>query len=415
MVAGVPERGSGQRAEHAQLARRAVRELPGRVRRAPRDGGDSRGLPRRLRRLPKAARRPRASDGAGCAVRLGSGSRGDADVLHPPGVQGRLRHEGHADDDGGRHRLRDGRAPRRRDHRRSPAGEGRHRLRQGQRDRVQRRHRESRRIRRSDRPVPGIRGAEHVGRAGLQPLRHRALAAGLELGVGRRGLREPRHLRLLRADGRVVQGAGVAQRHRQPADDQGADPLRRRRRVEPPGGPRGHQLPHRPRYGPRAGRPRGSRPRLLRSQGHLHGGAGSTGFRRALRRLRRRRRSRRRGRAAAGRHAHRDRPRVHGQAHLERRGDQRPDRRRDQDRPPRPPRGGPRRVAGRAPSRRSRRARHGLHVPGRAGRDPADPHARALLQDPRRRPRVRGTGSRRHVEALPRRARGGPRAPSRAT
>ncbi len=56
--------------------------------------------------------------------------------------------------------------------------------------------------------VSGILGAEHLGRAGLQPLRHRALAERFEYGVGRGGRGEPRHLRLLRTDGRVLQGSG---------------------------------------------------------------------------------------------------------------------------------------------------------------------------------------------------------------
>ncbi len=96
--------------------------------------------------------------------------------------------------------------------------------------------------------------------------------------------------------------------------------------------------------GPRSGRARRPGARPLRSPGDLHGGAGGTGFHRALRRLRRRGRAGQRGRAAAGRHAHRDRPRVHGQAHAERRGDQRSDRQRDQDRPPGPARREPGRV-----------------------------------------------------------------------
>ena len=54
-------------------------------------------------------------------------------------------------------------------------------------------------------------------------------------------------------------------------------------------------------------------------------------------------------------------------AHAERRGDQRSDRQRDQDRPPGPARREPGRVGRSVLSRRSRRARHGAHVPARAG------------------------------------------------
>ena len=217
-----PERGAGERAQHAQPARRAVGDLPGCLRRASLDGGAARGLPRRLRGVPAASRRPRAGAGAGRAVRRRPRPGRAPDVLRSPGLQGRVRHEGHAHHDGGGHRLRRGCAPRRCHRRRPAAAEGRHHLRQGERHRVQRRHRQSRRAGHRDRPLPGLRGAEHVGRAGLQPLRHRTFAAGLELRVGRRGLGEPRRVRLLRADRRLLQGTGVPERRGEPAHDQGA-------------------------------------------------------------------------------------------------------------------------------------------------------------------------------------------------
>ena len=111
---------------------------------------------------------------------------------------------------------------------------------------------------------------------------------GSSSGSGRRRVGEPRRLRLLRADRGIVQGAGVPQRGGQPADDQGADPVRRRRRIESAGGPCRPQLPHGEDAALVLGRPRGPGARLLRSAGHLYGAAGGPGLHGTLRRLRRR-------------------------------------------------------------------------------------------------------------------------------
>ena len=81
-------RGPAQRAEHAQPARRALGDVPGRMRRAPVGRRAARALPRRLRRVPATARRAREGGRARRPVRRESRPRPDADVLRRDLVQG---------------------------------------------------------------------------------------------------------------------------------------------------------------------------------------------------------------------------------------------------------------------------------------------------------------------------------------
>ncbi len=98
MRVGIAGRRADQRARDAEHPRRALGHLQGRVRRAPVDGPAAGRRAGRLRGIPQAARRARDGRGARRAVRPQSRPRGAADVLRRRGVQGSVRHEGHAHD-----------------------------------------------------------------------------------------------------------------------------------------------------------------------------------------------------------------------------------------------------------------------------------------------------------------------------
>ena len=98
---------------------------------------------------------------------------------------------------------------------------------------------------------PAVRA---VGRPALQSLRHRARAARHQRRLGRLGRRQPGDLLDLRAGLGLVQGAGLAQRRRQPADHQGHHDGRRHRQQEA-GRSRRHSLPTVPRRRARCSTP----------------------------------------------------------------------------------------------------------------------------------------------------------------
>ena len=201
-------------------------------------------LPEGVRGVPQAARRARARGRARQAVRPQSGSREAADVLRRLRVEELVRREGHARHRRQRRELRDGRAARRiRRTSRTCAPKARSVSRVANAAKAA-----ARRRRRREAEVDPARRAispyARLGRPALQPVRHRARAARLELRIGRVDRRQPRGVLDLRADRRLVQRPGLAQRHRQPADHQG-HPDGRRLRLPEDRRPRRHPLPHR--------------------------------------------------------------------------------------------------------------------------------------------------------------------------
>ena len=119
--------------------------------------------------------------------------------------------------------------------------------------------------------VAGRTGDQRVGGPGMQSVRHRTRAARIEQRIRGRGLGEPGDDRHLRADRRVVPGAGVAQRHRDAADHEGRSAGQRRHREPVVHRPRRHPRAHACRRREGARRGQGPDDRLLRLRAILHG------------------------------------------------------------------------------------------------------------------------------------------------
>ena len=154
-----------------------------------------------------------------------------------------VRHEGHAHD--GEQRRRISRwtcRPFDADGRRAAAREGRDHLREVRRARVQRRPGRSRwrRLRARTNMVAGGQTMGAWAGQPCNPVRHRTRAARIERRLGGGGRRQPGDDRHLRAVRRLVPGPGVAQRHRDAADDEGHHARQRRHRQSVVQRPRGH-------------------------------------------------------------------------------------------------------------------------------------------------------------------------------
>ena len=158
---------------------------------------------------------------------------------------------------------------------RAASQQGRDHLRQVGPDRVQRPRRRSRRQERAD-EGPGVDprlSAQHAGAATRRNAvrHHPRRLARLELGIGGLGQHEPRDVRPLRGDARVVPRTGQPQLGRADPAAQGADRLRRRRhRLRHLQRPHRHPLPQHHRRGEGARRAEGSEGGLLRSARRLH-------------------------------------------------------------------------------------------------------------------------------------------------
>ena len=96
MIVGKPDAGQAECARDPQHSRRALGDLPGRLRPPPVGGAAPAGRAARVRDVPQAPGRPRARGRARRDVRTQSRSREDADVRRRVLVQGPVRHEGHA-------------------------------------------------------------------------------------------------------------------------------------------------------------------------------------------------------------------------------------------------------------------------------------------------------------------------------
>ena len=254
-------------ARDPQHSRRAIGDLPGRLRSPPVGGAAPAGRAARVRDVPPAPRRPRARGRARRDVRTQSRSREDADVRRRVLVQGSVRHEGHANDRRRRRPLRHRLPGARSRAGRAAPQQGRDHLRQGGQHRIQRASGEPRRPPRARQGAavdPGL-PAQHLGRQPGESLRHDALGlARLELRLGRVGQRQSRHGEPRRGDARVLPRPGQPQRGgAHPSAQVDARVQRRRHRRRHLLRPQRHPVPHdrRLRQGPR--RAEGSESRAI--------------------------------------------------------------------------------------------------------------------------------------------------------
>ena len=265
MRVGIPNAGQLNALETLNIRGERSVTCKGDFDRAPSAGPLPAGAPKEceaFRQLPDAARaRRRARQAVRAQPRPGQA----ADVLRRVLVQELVRRQGHARHRRQRRQLRHGRAEGRFAGHRRAARQGRHHLRR--RDRRQRRRGLVARGTGEAEDEHAVRPAEvrAVGRPAVQSLRHAARAARHQRRVGRVGRRQPGDLLDLRAGLGLVQGPGVAQRRRQPADHEGHHHGRRDRQQEP-GRPRRHPLQDGARRRGGARRDQG-----LRKGRHLHG------------------------------------------------------------------------------------------------------------------------------------------------